>query len=157
MASVLKVDEIQSTSAGGILMPKQPRWDVVGNNDAYVATSPIPFPTVVIDNANGFNTSTYAYTIPIAGDYFVEVKMGILRLIGDNQVAFPRLEQNGVNKGYSYLQLNVDGTHYASNVVNRILTCAVGDTIRCAFLNSGGTGKYYNGAAESRFHGYLVG
>jgi len=157
MASVLKVDEIQSTSAGGILMPKQPRWDVVGNNDAYVNTSPIPFPTVLIDNASAFNTSTYAYTVPIAGDYFVEVNLGILRLIGDNQVAYPRLEQNGVNKGYSYFQLNEAGTHYSNAVVNRILTCAVGDTLRCTFLYSGGTGTYYNDAAESRFHGYLVG
>jgi len=156
MASILKVDEIQSTSAGGVTMPKQPRWDVIGNNDAYVTTDPIPFPTVLIDNASGFSTSTYAYTVPIAGDYFVEVQMGILRIIGDNSVAYPRLQQNGVTIGYSYFQLNEAGTHYINSTVTRVLTCAAGDTLRAGFAQST-NGAYYNGANESRFHGYLVG
>ena len=156
MASVLKVDEIQSTSAGGVTMPKQPRWDVIGNNNAYVTTSPIPFPTVLIDNASGFNTSTYAYTVPIAGDYFVEVQMGILRIIGDGSAAYPFIEQNGVGKGYSYFALNEAGTHYINATVTRVLTCAAGDTLRATFVQST-NGAYYNGANESRFHGYLVG
>lgn len=156
MASILKVDEIQSTSAGGITMPKQPRWDVIGNNNAYVDTSPIPFPTVVVDNANAFSTSTYEYTVPIAGDYFVEVQLGIVRIIGDNSAAYPFIEQNGVGKGYSYFQLNEAGTHYINATMTRILTCAAGDTLRATFAEST-NGAYYNGANESRFHGYLVG
>ena len=156
MASILKVDEIQSTSAGGVTMPKQPRWDVIGNNNAYVDTSPIPFPTVLIDNASGFSTSTYAYTVPIAGDYFVEVQLGIVRVIGDNSAAYPFIEQNGVGKGYSYFVINEAGTHYANATVTRILTCAAGDTLRATFQQST-NGAYYNGANESRFHGYLVG
>jgi hypothetical protein len=156
MASILKVDEIQSTSAGGITMPKQPRWDVIGNNNAYVATSPIPFPTVLVDNANAYSTSTYAYTVPIAGDYFVEVQLGILRIIGANSAAYPNIQQNGVNKGYSYFQLDEDGTHYINATLTRILTCAAGDTLRATFGQST-DGAYYNGANESRFHGYLVG
>lgn len=156
MASVLKVDEIQSTSAGGVIMPKQPRWDVIGNDNNYVDTSPIPFPTVLIDNASGFNTSTYAYTVPIAGDYFVEVQLAILQITGDNSAAYPFIEQNGVGKGYSYFSINEAGTHHGNATVTRILTCAAGDTLRATFQESG-TGKYYNGANESRFHGYLVG
>jgi len=157
MASILKVDEIQSTSAGGVTMPKQPRWDVIGNDNNQVTTSPIPFPTVLIDNASGFNTSTYAYTVPIAGDYFVEVQLGIVRIIGDGSQAYPFIEQNGVSKGYSYFSLNEAGTHYINATVTRILTCAAGDTLRATFAGSGIGGSYYNGANESRFHGYLVG
>ena len=155
MASVLKVDEIQSTSAGGILMPKQPRWSVRGNNDAYVTTSPVPFPTVLIDNASAFNTSTYAYTVPIAGDYFVKVHLSILRIIGDNSYAYPHIRLNGTSQGYGYFQLNEAGTHYMPGVVSAVLTCAVGDTLTVTFSQSGGT--YYNGAPESNFHGYLLG
>ena len=156
MASILKVDEIQSTSAGGVTLPKQPRWDVIGNNGAYVDTSPIPFPTVLIDNASGFNTSTYAYTVPIAGDYFVEVQLGLLQIIGDGSAAYPFIEQNGVGKGYSYFSINEAGTHFANATVTRVLTCAAGDTLRATFVQST-DGKYYGGANECRFHGYLVG
>ncbi len=155
MASVLKVDEIQSTSAGGILMPKQPRWSVRGNNNAYVTASPAPFPTVEVDTASAFNTSTYAYTVPIAGDYFVGVHLSILRIIGDNSYAYPHIRQNGTSKGYSYFQLNEAGTHYAPGVISAVLTCAVGDELTVTFSQSGG--HFYNGAVESNFHGHLIG
>ena len=149
MASVLKVDEIQSTSAGGITMPKQPRFDAggTGTGEGYQQTTPIPFATVNVDNASGWNASNNKYAAPIAGDYMVTCDVGIIRTTTANGYGFIEIVQNGTNKGYSYFQSSQAETEYHHLSIQRVLTCAVGDLIH---INWGGDGHYYQGPRELR-------
>ena len=94
MASELGVQTIQHTngtdaltvdSSGNLTAPQslvitnQPRLLVTGSNGAYVNTTPIPFPNVILDNRSGWSTSNNEYTVPVAGDYFVNVCLGIVQ------------------------------------------------------------------------------
>ena len=154
MASVLKVDEIQSTSAGGVTMPNQPRFTVRGNNANYVTTSPVPFPTVVIDNASGWNTGTNRYVVQKAGDYLFAVRMGICRVTSNDGYSYPNLKLNGTSVAYSYIQMS-SATSFVNGIITTILTCAVNDYVEVAFHASGG--DYYNGSQESSFSGHMLG
>lgn len=169
MASELGVQTIQHTngtdaltidSSGNLTAPQslvitnQPRLFVTGSNGAYVNTTPIPFPNVVIDNRSGWSTSNNEYTVPVAGDYFVNVCLGIVRTQGTNGNGFAEIQHNGNNTGYSYIEIP-SGTQYGPLAVTRIFTCAANDTLRVRWGGSGG--DYYNNIRECRLTIYMLG
>ena len=105
MASELGVQTIQHTngtdaltvdSSGNLTAPQslvitnQPRLQVTGSSANYINTTPIPFPNVIIDNRSAWNTSTNTYTVPVAGDYFVCVDLGIIRTQSTNIMGLPK-------------------------------------------------------------------
>ncbi len=167
MTSVLKVDSIQHSngtaaitidSSGRINTPNQPIFQVVGNNDNYVTTSPVPFPIVQIDNASGFNTSTNIYTIPKAGKWQLTSNLGIVRL-GSSDQLINYIYKGSTSLGYSYNDTSTsEGEyHYANSTFTKIVDCAVGDEIKVVVVVSGTGATYYNGQNESRFSGFLIG
>lgn len=169
MASELGVQTIQHTngtdaltidSSGNLTAPQslvitnQPRLHVTGSDGQYVATNPIPFPNVIIDNRSGWSTSNNEYTVPVAGDYFVSVCLGIVLTTGTNGYGFAEIQHNGNNVGYSYIQ-TASGSQYGPLAVTRLITCAVNDTLKVKW---GGTnGQYYNNIRECRLTIYMLG
>ncbi len=169
MTGILKVDTIQSSggttgltiSAAGdvalsntVTMPAQPRFVVKGNDANYITTTPVPFPVVDIDTANGWNTSNNRYVIQKAGDYFFSVNIGICRVTSSNGYAYPNLRLNGTSIAYSYIQMP-SATSFTNGVISVIATCAVNDYVDVRFHASGG--DYYNNTQECRFSGYMLG
>lgn len=165
--SKLFVDEIASKtgatdamtidSSGRINTPNQPIFQVVGNNNNYINTTTIPFPTVQIDTASGFNASTYIYTIPKAGKWQLTSNLGIVRLSADTSFLL-YIYKGSTSLGYSYNDTaNVSGYTYANSTFTKIVDCAVGDEIKVVAGVSGTSATYYNGPAECRFSGYLIG
>lgn len=81
MTSIIKVDEIQNkagTSAltinsNGLVLPKSLIFHgLADNTDQSISANTntvIEFPTVVIDNGSGWNTSNHRYTASVAGYY----------------------------------------------------------------------------------------
>ena len=73
MASILKVDEIQSTSAGGVLMPTKPAFyatrSVNLENISTGSDHVIPFNTENFDIGSNYDTSTYEFTAPLTAIY----------------------------------------------------------------------------------------
>jgi len=168
MTSILKVSEIQDPtngnsaltvdSNGRILMPKQPRFCVVGNNAAYVTTSPVPFPVVRVDNTNSWSTSDNKYIVPVAGDYYFHFDLGLWRITGNDGTIYIQLKINGSLQGYGYAQQTSSGggNLYGNLAIALVHTCAVGDEVQ---LIDGGSssGGYYNNVSECRFSGFLLG
>ena len=166
--SKLYVDEIASKtggtdamtidSNGRILMPKQPRFCVVGNNAAYVTTSPVPFPVVRVDSTNSWSTTDSKYIVPVAGDYYFHLDMGLVRATANNGTVYIQLKINGSLKGYGYFQQTSSGggNLYGNLSIALIHTCAVGDEVQ--LLDGGSSnGGYYNNVSECRFSGFLLG
>tara|TARA_E500000081_G_scaffold43359_1_gene46795 strand:+ start:129 stop:632 length:504 start_codon:yes stop_codon:yes gene_type:complete len=167
MTSILKVSEIQDPtngntvlsidSSGRVNAPNQPIFQVVGNNNNYINTTPVPFPTVQIDTASGFNASTYIYTIPKAGKWQLTSNLGIVRL-GADTLLINYIYKGSTSLGYSYNDTaNVSGYTYANSTFTKIVDCAVGDEIKVVIDVSGTSGTYYNGPNECRFSGFLLG
>ena len=92
MASTLKVQNIAHTggttaatveSGGAISYPQQPRFSAVASNSANSGAmwdtkgtpannhTPIPFDVEIVDSRGAFNPSTFKYTVPVSGDYFL--------------------------------------------------------------------------------------
>ena len=175
MASELGVQTIQHTngtdaitidSSGNLTVPQdltvtdnltltnQPRLYVQGNNGAYISTSPIPFGNKVIDTADGWNSTTNTYTVPVAGDYMVMVDLGIVLTSGTNGIAYAQIQHNTSNVAYTYIQ-TASGAQYHGLCINKMYSCSANDTFKINFHNTNGT--YYNGSNECRLSIYKVG
>lgn len=163
--SKLFVDEIASKTgatdaltidtAGRISMPNQPVFSVSGSNNNYVQTTPIPFGTLEIDNASGFSATTY--TVPKAGKYNFTINLGLVRLSA-NELMTIYLHKNGASVGYCYADTNGgSGYTYLPMTFVKIIDCAVGDTFNVIAAPAGTSSTYYNGTAECRFSGHLIG
>lgn len=145
-------------TAGRLSIPNQPMFQVVGNNNNYVNTSPVPFPTVQIDTASGFNTSTNIYTIPKAGKWLFTSNFGIVRL-GSSDMLINYIYKEGASIGYAYNDTSTsEGEYlYSNSTITKIVDCDVGDEIK-VMGDAGSTGgTYYNGPSECRFSGILIG
>ena len=164
MTSRLKVTEIAdptngntaiSIDTGGVVtQPKKVRFIARGNDDSYVATAPVPFPTVEQNVGGGYNSSTYKFTCPVAGTYMFQANFGIIRIDTSGNYGYVSLMKNDVTQFYAYEQVP-SATAYHSASMNIMLECAVGDVIHVNF-NRSGTATYYNDAAETWFSGYLL-
>jgi len=77
MASILKVDEIQSTSGVGVLQPTKPAFHVNKNGtDQSLGSSTsaieITWSNAVLDVGNHFDFSDNSYVVPVTGNYFIQ-------------------------------------------------------------------------------------
>ena len=168
MTSILKVSEIQDPtngntvlsidSSGRVNAPNQPIFQVVGNNNNYINTTTVPFPTVQIDTASGFNASTYIYTIPKAGKWQLTSNLGIVRL-ASNTLLINYIYKDSTSLGYSYNDTSTsEGEYlYSNSTFTKIVDCDVGDEIKVVVDVSGTSATYYNGPNECRFSGFLLG
>jgi hypothetical protein len=138
-------------SSGRVTMPSQPSFGAAGASASYIQTTPIPFPTVLHNIGNHYNSSTYTFTAPVAGRYLFHVHIGVTNGSA-NSTAYPTLAINGTGIQYTYSQ--VATTWYANNHVTSILNLAAADYVKVSFS---GSGTYYNGGSECRFFGHLIG
>lgn len=76
MASILKVDEIQSTSGGGVLTPTRPAfraWNNVSDTSIDASSSDIKvnFDTEMFDIGGNFDLANSKFITPVTGLYFL--------------------------------------------------------------------------------------
>ena len=138
--------------SGRIFKPNQPSFLATGNDDSYVTTSPVPFPTVKYNIGSHYNNSTYIFTAPVAGRYFFHAHVGLVNGGSGNQI-YPWFSVNGSQVMYTYQ--NFQTTWYSSAHLTCIFNLSANDTVQVTLSVSGAT--YYNGQAETRFMGYLLG
>ena len=143
---------IKADYLGRVTKPSTPAFMAKGNNAAYITTSPIPFPTVEFNIGNHYNNSNYTFTAPIAGRYFFHAHMGLVNGGSGNQI-YPWFSVNGSQTMYTYQ--NFSTTWYSSAHLTCIFSLSANDTVAVTLSVSGAT--YYNGQAETRFMGYLLG
>lgn len=145
-------ERMRIDSVGRVTKPYQPAFHVRVNDANYITTSPVPFTNVVFDVGSNFNTSTYRFTAPIAGKYYLFLNMYLTANV--NQDSYPRFRINGSFVQYSYLYQTAGGTIHNTVVMNRIFNLSVGDYVDVTFA---GNGTYYGGNQETNFYGYLLG
>lgn len=146
------IERMRIDTSGRVTKPYQPAFHVRVNDANYITTSPVPFTNVVFDVGSNFNTSTYRFTAPIAGKYYLFLNMYLTANV--NQDSYPRFRINGSFVQYSYLYQTAGGAIHNTVAMNRIFNLSVGDYVDVTFA---GNGTYYGGNQETNFYGYLLG
>jgi hypothetical protein len=143
-------------TAGRILTPTRPAFQARGNNEAYVTTNPVPFPTAEVNIGSCYNTSTYKFTAPIAGVYYFYAAVYHKNTAGEyNSIQFSKNDSTDYESASGSFYNNDSGSMYATIPTLAVLSLSANDTIKVAFHSS--TGDYWNGEDESVFGGFLLG
>ena len=108
--------------------------------------------TEVLDTDNGFNTSTYTYTVPSAGKYVIGGAAKKLSS-GSTDRLIMRLEKNSSNIFYSetYSKDN------ASVLFNTFVDLSANDALKISiYQNTGGSVDMEGGSGTNVFFGYKL-
>jgi len=128
-------------ASGRVTMPYQP-LSVIGttvNNYAPSAGDVLQFDYVSVNRGSAYNTSTYTFTCPVAGDYEVSLYFNRNGWRGDL-----KLEKNGSQ--VRRLELRTHGLNASSSVdwqaeqFSFIIPCSANDTLRwkCDYVYTSG-------------------
>ena len=132
-------------------------WPSSGGNIS--AGNILPWNNADLNLGNGFNTSTYKFTAPVAGVYYFSAYF----LIGAGNLVIQMLHtpSGGSEAVVAIVHTNNADTNIAwrnANIIN-LIQLGVGDTIHLKH-NSGDANIYFNGSGTddyNRFIGYLIG
>ena len=148
-------ERMRIDSTGRVTKPYQPAFYAYSSGSSMTSGNTVAFNNAPLNVGSSFNTSTYTFTAPIAGNYLF--------------ASIVRYDQNGALYGQTALIVNGLNTyqgHY-NNVTNAnstynsvpavaLLGLAAGDTVRVTAIISGGGTLSFSGT-ESLFYGYLLG
>ena len=158
MSSILKVDTIQNTggttgltidSSGRVLTGSQPRFfahSPTGYNTAGVLQN---FTQVVVNNSDGFNSSTGIFTAPIAGTYLFMA--AVLVNTGSGRLEYGIKKNNSTTIASG----NGTGTTYDGPTITCMVELSVNDNMRVT--RGSGTAYLDGGHSNTYFGGYLLG
>jgi len=171
MASTIGVDTIQNAtsgttgltinSTGRVTTPNKIAFLAIGNNGAYVTTTPVVVPTVKFNYGGGYNNSTGKFTVPSggAGLYWFHAHFGIVlagAAGGNIGTRFYIYNAAGslLYAPYSYWNQSASG-NYGTAHLTTMFPLAENDYVQIIVFNSNGT--YYADAGELSFQGMLIG
>ena len=130
------VTGITIDSGGRVLMPTRPQFQARGNNEAYVTTNPVPFPTAEVNIGSCYNTSTYKFTAPIAGVYYFYASVYHKTTAGEyNNIQFSKNDSTDYESAVGSLYNNDSGAIYTNSPTLAVLSLSANDTIKVAFHN----------------------
>ena len=141
-------------TSGRVTKPYQPSFiatrasnHVIGTTDAV-----IPIDSEDLDVGNNYNTSTYSYTAPIAGNYFFAFQSTINSInTGTYNACY--LRKNGSGTGYRFRTLT--GSGWTGINGSCIIYLAANDYVNMyGYVQSGSMTLQ---GAEVHFMGYLIG
>ena len=163
--SKLYVDEIGSKtgnntamtidSSGRILQPNKPAFLArrSGGATSVSSTNIFNFDSVSIyggfDTANGYNTSTYTYTCPVAGLYWFHVSAILGGATYSN--AQWKIQLNGSD--YEQRHFSSTNSDYYTHSIDTYINASANDTVRVY----AGTNLTFYGNQWSVFMGHLIG
>jgi hypothetical protein len=136
-------ESMRITKDGYITKPRQAMFEARGNNTAFSAQSPLPYPVSAYNIGNCYNTSTYKFTAPVNGYY--QVMAHVIPTdytAGGNNVELYVIDNHGTRY---FLDRKLKSTNYSSNNFSvggtRIIYADATDTLWLQFHAISGTPK----------------
>tara|TARA_R100000742_G_C4236412_1_gene56938 strand:+ start:169 stop:681 length:513 start_codon:yes stop_codon:yes gene_type:complete len=146
---------------GRVTTPNKIAFLAVGNNNAYVTTSPIVVPVVRHNFGNGYDASTGKFTVPTggAGLYWFHLHMGIVYTTSGGGNCYPNIKvysaaDVALYTPYTYWN-QADAADYGSCHITVTYNLDEGDYVYLTFYGS--NAKYYAGVGELNFQGMRMG
>ena len=120
---------------GYVTKPNIPTFSAVGSNDAISAQSPLPYDSVEYNNGNHYSNSTFKFTCPITGYYYITCHVVPKNYsTGGNNVELYIKDQSG---NRYFLDRKVKSNNYSTNNFSvggsRILYKSAGNTLWVEF------------------------
>jgi len=120
------IERMRIDSSGRVTMPYQPSFCAVSTTSTNIAAGTpviVPLGATLVNVGSHYNTSTYRFTAPIAGQYEFSLSAMMHGSAGAGSNASLRLYKNGSQLSYSHIY----GAHPAAGAFTIIVTAAAND------------------------------
>lgn len=138
--------------SGRLSLPNIPAFSVYASAASIGSTQTMPYNTAAVNTGGHFNTSTYRFTAPVAGKYYLSIYD-----IGNTSVTTRfKLFKNSTDLlsiGKIHQLRGPSGADYASATSTWIVDAAVGDYFYVQVY----AGTSYGTAEYSWFNGFMIG
>tara|TARA_R110002020_G_scaffold241172_1_gene454308 strand:- start:9 stop:1112 length:1104 start_codon:yes stop_codon:yes gene_type:complete len=143
-------------STGCVTMPSQPAFLAVSRSMSNIGSgSTLDFGTEVFDQNSDYNASSFTFTAPVTGRYFMSLRGYLLNL--DNNVTYYQIGLRTSNRDHNWLidpnELLSDDNAYFPFSVSALVDLDAADTAFALFSTAGGSqvvdldaGSYFGGA-----------
>ena len=137
-------ERLKISQEGYITKPSQAMFEAGGNNTAFSAQSPLPYPTIKYNIGNCYNNSTYKFTAPVNGYYQVMAHVVPTDLTATNShnVELYVIDNHGDRY---FLDRKLKSSNYSSNNFSvggtRVIYADANDTLWLQFHSISGTPK----------------
>ena len=163
MTSKLIVDSIEGRTGKGFLTPDRPSFragmtaDDSANHttEAIIEFNSVSSSVLGHDSAGGFNTSTYKYTIPTTGIYYIGINLRASSLT-DASYHIVRLYKNGSEQANTKCIEDPQGGNQGMLHYSGIFSFSSSDVIHWTYQVSGDTSSQIDSGGTS-FEGFLIG
>jgi len=168
MTGIIKVDTIQNNggttgltidSNGVVTQKNRPFFHVTLDQSSTQNSGGtiLPFGRVVEDTESAFNTSTYKYTVPIAGLWMLKMGVRINNNSDANNYTRMSIHLNGQTPNLFKIMdpiVHSQGTSYNHFTQDFILRCSVNDVLD---IRNHGATNFQSQENESHFQGLYMG
>jgi len=164
--STLNASTINTTgdvSIGGVITaPNQPCFRAYPSESVVISSGSsfpsLPFDVIDIDNASGYNISTYEYTIPVAGNWMFYWSCGVaagknfVTSVRKNNIIYDRSVLGSTQALRDFDTLTGKGLSVISCAVGDVMNVTVNGGAQGASVAAGTGGNQFNS-----FGGFLIG
>jgi len=141
-------------SSGRVFKPATPAFHAYANDGAYITTTPVQFDNTTINVGNAFDTTNYKYVVPVTGNYFISVHLGLARDdASDGESLNVELLKDSTRIQRGYFE-EPGSTGYVNISFSAIHALTAGDEL--TVVAAGGV-DYFAAAPDAIFSGYLIG
>ena len=158
MASVLKVDDIQSTSAGGVTFSTRPAFraylDTASGESNFTSLTVLNFDTVDFNVGSHFNLSNNEFTAPITGLYQINCSLIAGSATGVTTARLDVYVNDSAITGSATAKEDPQGGGKYTVNYSGVLSLSANDVLEFRHIHAGDTSVNIEYA---EFSGFLVG
>jgi len=153
-------ERMRISSAGVVTAPYQPAFHASKSGSPNTTSeNPVQYDTVEFNTGSHYNNSTYRFTAPVAGKYFMTAQFNYYIGSGGARQIEVALKLNGgtwQSTDTFTTQTQGNNTH-CSATVSAVMNLSAGDYVQGAWLSSSATVNFYSAALRNSFSGFLIG
>jgi hypothetical protein len=154
-ASQMRID-----SSGRMTVPNQPAFHASKSSTPNgTSENPVQYDTVEFNIGGHYNNSTYRFTAPVAGRYFITTQFSFyIGSGGARQIEIGIKLNGGVWQSTDTFTTQTQGNNtHCNGTVAAVMNLAAGDYVQGAWISSTASVNFYSPGLRISFSGYLIG
>ena len=146
-------------TSGRITKPYQPAFHASkAGSPSTTSENPVQYDNVEFNIGSHYNSSTYRFTAPVAGRYFMTAQFNFYLNGNARQIEIALKLNGGVWQTADTFMTQTQGNNtHCNGTVAAVMNLAAGDYVQGAWVSSSATVNFYSPGLRNSFSGFLIG